>query len=193
MFKKNIRVLCSILIFMAFFLGYLGIITPQFTNEHEYQEAYQNIIPYENITEANKKFTELQKTYLTKKFIYIDYSATTLLIAVILLAATFFEKIKSPNSKFTFVLISFLCGISFLIADLAQTSLELNRGLYPHWADSFGAAIVMIISFAMVVQLYLLLHLYFLRSPFLLNQTLKDISFKDQLWVSLNCGFIAFF
>jgi hypothetical protein len=198
---EDIKKLFLSFIAMGFLVAAIGWSKPVYTNESEYQAAYQKIDPYGESEEAkqiaDRKFLELRQEYLTSRHSLVDFGYTIILLSLIgfLIARKGVKNIKGPAKRWQYVVLAFVASGSITISEEVLLYLGYIRGDYPHWSDTLMIGTMANFAFGLAYLIFLGVHLLFLGQNFQFNQPLVPMKASNNYWLALMafCFAVTFF
>jgi hypothetical protein len=168
-------------IFIA--LGLAGIIlfvstlsSPAYKDERAYEVAYSAIDP--QAPDASAKFSELRRSELTNKYLFQNYGIVLLALGLVGFLIFRGNRVYSPKTKMRIALMGFLAVAATSAGLYISMFLGLSRGDYPHWADSVGIGIAENAFVSLVMCVFMLAHLIFLKGNFTPG---RQISYRPSL------------
>ena len=160
--------------------GYALTLSP-YKNEQLFMERYMSMSAGQS-----EEYWKLRDEMLTPKFQLEDYGVTlaALAVAVFLITRKGRVRLQSPNSRKT--LIALAIALPFItvggyVFDLLQA---FDRGEFPHWADSMGIPLMGVPIQLIILLVWSLAHLSFLRGVYKPATPLAHaMSLKSNWWL----------
>lgn len=174
------KIAAILLVIGAMLWGY-ALTLPPYKNEQLFMEQYMNMSAGQS-----EEYWKLRDEMLTPKFRLQDYGVTLATIAVSIFLITRKGKVRlqSPNSRKTLVVLAIVLPfltVGGYIFDLLQA---FDRGEFPHWADSMGITLMGVPIQFILLLLWSLAHLGFLRGAYQPSTPLAHpLSLKYNWWL----------
>jgi len=174
------KIAAILLVIGAALWGYALTLSP-YKNEQFFMERYMSMSAGQS-----DEYWKLRDEMLTPKFQLEDYgiTLTAIAVAMFLVIRKGQVRLQSPNSRKALVVLAI--ALPFLtvggyVFDLLQA---FDRGEFPHWADSMGIPLIGIPIQFIVLLIWSLAHLGFLRGAYQPSTPLVHaVSLKSNWWL----------
>jgi len=184
------RILTLIILLSIIFIFY-GLYLPAYTDKTAFDQITSTLWTYENKT---AKYFEIRDQYLTKKYVFLDFGYTFLLIAGLIWTALKWIPKSTPLKKLTYFIIGLLAAVTTVVAYIVDLSLGITRDEYPPWGDSMGIPLMGVPSFFIILFLWMVSHLAFLYDDFKYGINYSEYRFKrPHLWLFTLCVITTIF
>lgn len=177
------RVICMILIIAGSILFLSTLSMQAYKDERAYEAAYLAIDS--RASDASAKFSALRRSELTNKFLLQDYGIVLLSLGLIGAVIIRGNRIYAPKTKIRIAALGFLAVIAMSAGAYISMFLGLSRGEYPHWADSVGIGIAENAFLSLVLFIWMLVHLIFLKGNFTPGRQIQLKPTLKSLWLFL--------
>jgi len=133
----------SIILIIGISLFIKSINLALYNNEEEFYDKYKLLSEQKNRTE---KYYELRQEYLSPKVTLQNYGITCIILGLFILLVSYIgiRKIKTPSKKIWIVLVGILAALETNRAIIGDLYLDMDRQVFPHWADSIGIFLITI-------------------------------------------------
>lgn len=113
-------------------------------------------------------YWRLRDEMLTPKFQLQDYGGTLVLLSIGILFVSLkgWRHLKSPQNPSTLLGLAFVAPFLTVGAYVFDLLLRLDRGEFPHWADSIGIPLMGVPVLLFLLLVWAFAHLAFLRRPY---------------------------
>ncbi|HET9571277.1 MAG TPA: hypothetical protein VFP20_07725 [Bacteroidales bacterium] len=176
--NKILLITATALIVIGFaFWGYTKSLD-RFTDETAYNEKYIAIDSSDK--DASEQFHKLRDQYLTSKFDFENFGFTFITTGFVLLIAGLIglKNLQTPPKKYLIVLIGLVATIVTCTAYVGDLFLEMDRGSYPHWADSLAIPLMSIPAIMLMLLIWTGIILIGIRNPFATGVKLFPLQLK---------------
>ncbi|WP_035383459.1 hypothetical protein [Ferriphaselus sp. R-1] len=174
------KISAILLIIGAALWSYALTLSP-YKNEQLFMERYISMSAGQS-----EEYWKLRDEMLTPKFQLEDYGVTLAAIAVVMFFVTRKGQVRlqSPNSRNTLIMLAItlpFLSVGGYVFDLFQA---YNRGEFPHWADSMGIPLMGVPIQFIILLVWSLAHLSFLRGTSQPSTPLVyAVSLKSNWWL----------
>lgn len=126
----------TILIVTGAALWVVGLLTPRYHDEADYQRRYMAL---EGPTRS-KDFYALREQSLTSSLKFQDYGVTAMLIGALAFSASRWRQLVPllPQKRITAALLGAFASFVAVAAQVGSLFSDFSRDEFPHWADSLG-------------------------------------------------------
>lgn len=120
----------------------------------EYNELYHELSDKSNRSDM---FYTLRETHLTSKYRLEDYSLTVVILGLFL-SYLFPKRIFLKRGKYYIAGIGLLSILMTCIWYIGDLFLDMDRGEFPHWADSLHIPLMVVPTIMITLLLFCLIH-----------------------------------
>lgn len=159
-------------------LGY-SFTLDRYTDVNAYNERYLSI--NSSASDASEQFAALRDEYLTSKIALENYGLTALIVGfmVLIISAIGYKRLKAPSKRIWLILVGLCASVLICLASVGELYLEMNRGSYPHWADSLGIPLFSLPLILFVLLLWTGIMLIWMQSPFISGVGLFPLNIRN--------------
>lgn len=174
------KIAAILLVIGAALWGYALTLSP-YKNEQLFMARYMGMSAGQS-----EEYWKLRDEMLTPKFQLEDYGVTLAALAVALFLVTRKGQVQlcSPNSRKTLVALAIalpFITVGGYVFDLFQA---FDRGEFPHWADSMGIPLMGVPIQFIILLVWSLAHLSFLRGAYQpATPLVHAVSLKSNWWL----------
>lgn len=154
------KIAVGLLLIGVAFVAY-SFSVPAYTDEKVFMERYMAMSAGQSA-----EYWKLRDQMLTPKYKLQDYGGTLITAGIGILALTRKDRIRAPKSRLAVVALALVApfvSVGAFVFDLLQGH---RRGEFPRWADSLGIPLMGVPVQLVVMLLWAITHLAFLRNAY---------------------------
>ena len=139
------------------------------------------------------EYWQLRDAMLSPKFQLQDYGGTLIAVAVgvFLVSRKGWRNLRSPRSRAALLAVAVTLPFLTVGAYVFDLLLAFGRGEFPHWADSMGIPLMATPVLLVVLLVWSVAHLVFLRPPYRPALLSRAVSLKANWWLLILSAFNA--
>lgn len=170
----------AVLLFLGIVILSYAYSLPPYTDEALYNARYMTLIQGQTA-----EFWKLRDEMLTSKYQLQDYGGTLIVFAVMLffVARKGFKQLRSPSTHRRLMGIALFAPLLTAGGSTFDLLQALDRGEFPHWADSMGIPVIGMPFLFIVLLIWACGHLLFLRDSYRPAPLSLAISNRSNWWL----------